>query len=468
MKENTLNKAATFAALPPEWPHSLLDQIQALHIASGSRLVVLDDDPTGTQTVHDIPLLTEWGIDALREELIRSRTFFVLTNSRSLPAVEAVQRAQEIGQNLKQAAADAGVEVVVLSRSDSTLRGHYPAEVDALCVGIERKYDATVLVPFFEAGGRYTLGDIHYVQQGEELVPAAQTEFARDKAFPFSHSWLPAYVEEKTQGRIRAKEVQGISIQTLREGGPEAVCQQLMQIPPNAVIVINACSARDMEVAVMGLYLAAEQGKTFLYRTAASFVRVLAGMPLKPLLQASEMAIETQAGGVLFVGSHIPKSTAQLARALELPDIESVEIEVSKLVVEAHRQAAIDACLEQITNALQQGKHVIAFTSRKLIATGSAERSLSISRIISRSVCEIVQRLPVQPRFFIAKGGITSNDIATIGLQVRRAEVVGQLQPGVPVWKLGPESKFPGMHYVVYPGNVGSESGLADAVQAFS
>ncbi|MEZ5039705.1 MAG: four-carbon acid sugar kinase family protein [Saprospiraceae bacterium] len=467
MTETTLNAQHTFDQLPPIWPTSLLAEIRAIHKQSGKRLVILDDDPTGTQTVHGVPLLTEWSVKSLRNELKQSNVFFVLTNSRSLPEEEAVALALEIGQNLLQAAELAGVTYTVLSRSDSTLRGHFPAEVDALCQGMGRTYDATIMVPYFKAGGRYTLNNIHYVQQGEQLVPASQTEFADDKAFPFTHSFLPKYVEEKTKGRIKSDQVYGLSLQTIREGGPPAVKAALVQIPKGAVIIINAADDRDIEVAVKGIYLAQASGKAYIYRTAASFVRVLAGIEERPLLHAQNMATPTSNGGILFVGSHIQKSTAQLRKALAIPNVFPVEIDVEKLLNEEWRASTIAQNLSQITAALESGQHVVAFTSRKLIASPSASTSLAISRVISNSMCEMVRRLKVQPRFLIAKGGITSNDIATKGLQVKRALIAGQLQPGVPVWILGAESKFPGMHYVVYPGNVGSENGLAEALLAF-
>ena len=468
MKEPTLNKQETFDQLPPIWSEAFLTQIREAHQASGKRLVVLDDDPTGTQTVQDVPLLTEWSVDRLRREMEKSAVFFVLTNSRSMVAEQAEAIGREIGKNLTEAATLTGVDFFVLSRSDSTLRGHYPAEVDALMEGLGQTYDAVIMVPYFEASGRYTLHDIHYVLQGEELVPAAYTEFAQDKAFPFQHSYLPAYVEEKTQGRVSADQVIGISLDILRKGGPQAVKSKLLEIPSGGVVVINACAGRDLEVAVKGLQLAQAEGKRYLFRTAASFVRVLAGIPVKPLLNAQSMAIDTPNGGLMIVGSHIKKSSLQLEQALQLPDIFPLEIEVAKLVKEETRQDTIQRYLENIETAIRSGRDVIAYTSRKLIALGDAHTSLSISRLISESICQIVEGLSIQPKFLIAKGGITSNDVATKGLGVKRAMVAGQLQAGVPVWRLGPESKFPGMHYVVYPGNVGSEDGLALAIQAFA
>lgn len=465
--ENVQNKHQLFASLDDIWPHDLLADIQAKHTQSGRKLVVLDDDPTGGQTVHGVHLLSEWSVDKLTAELNRSETFFVLTNSRSLSASDARALAVNVGQNLRQAAARAGVQIAVISRSDSTLRGHYPVEVEALAQGLEMDVDATVLVPFFEAGGRYTIHNMHYVQQGDDLVPAAQTEFARDKAFAFSHSLLPAYVEEKTAGRITADQVVCIGLESLRTQGPEAVTSLLLKAPKGSVIVVNGADFRDIEVFVMGVLAAEAEGKTYIYRTAADFVRVRAGISIKPLLDPEALAVDTHRGGLMIVGSHVAKSTEQLTHALGVDGVASVEIPVPELLERASQTRVLGTIGETIAAKLEAGTTVVAYTSRALQAGASPEQALSIGRTVSEAICQLVHQLPAPPRFLIAKGGITANDVATKGLGVKRALVLGQLQPGVPVWELGSESKFPGMRYVIYPGNVGSPQGLVDAIQSF-
>jgi uncharacterized protein YgbK (DUF1537 family) len=85
---------------------------------------------------------------------------------------------------------------------------------------------------------------------------------------------------------------------------------------------------------------------------------------------------------------------------------------------------------------------------------------------VSDALISLVQHLAVAPRYLIAKGGITSSDIATQGLGVRRALVLGQALPGVPVWQLGVEARFPGLGYVVFPGNVGADTALAELIAA--
>jgi uncharacterized protein YgbK (DUF1537 family) len=93
-----------------------------------------------------------------------------------------------------------------------------------------------------------------------------------------------------------------------------------------------------------------------------------------------------------------------------------------------------------------------------------AAENLAIGEIVSRSLVEIVSALRKKPRWLVAKGGITSSDVATGALGVRRALVLGQALPGIPVWQLGPETRWPGLAFVVFPGNVGGSDALCQLV----
>ena len=465
MPNQVLNKTTLFATLPPEWPDDLLPAIQVQVAASQRKIVVLDDDPTGTQTVHDIPVLTEWSVELLRTELLNDDpVFYILTNSRSMPLPAAQALNREIGHNLMVASAQSGRAFVVVSRSDSTLRGHYPGETDALAAAIETQVDATLIIPFFLEGGRYTINDIHYVAEGEQLVPAAETPFARDAAFGYQHSNLREWVAEKNGGRIPAEAVAAISLDDIRLGGPDRVAEKLMTLTQGTACIINAVSMRDIQVLVVGLLQAEAQGKKFLYRTAASFVQVRAGLAARPLLTPADLALPQTGGGLVVVGSYVPKTTGQLAELLALPDVVSCELRVASLLDGATRQTEIERATQVIDQALQQGQDVVVYTSRDLVTGQNAEHSLSIGQQVSDSLVALVHALKTQPRYLLAKGGITSSDVATKGLGVRRALVLGQILPGVPLWRTGAESLYPGLAYIVFPGNVGDAQALARVV----
>jgi len=455
-------------SLPPVWPEDLLPAIQHEITQRPVSIVVLDDDPTGTQTVHDVPVLTKWKLSTVIDEFERETAlFYLLTNSRSLPMTHAIDLALEIGANILKASRQTGRAFEVISRSDSTLRGHFPAEVDALAEALEMEQAVWIIAPFFQEGGRYTINDVHYVRESQQLIPAADTAFARDVVFGYRNSDLKRWVEEKTQGRISAASVMSLSLAEIREGGPDRVAGKLTECKPASVCIVNAADYRDMEVVTLGLLRAQLQGRRFLFRTAASFVRVRAGLRGRPLLTADEMSCTGGTGGLVIVGSHVPRSSEQLAHVLQHGNVQSIELDVNRILSPQDRGKEIRRAIKFVENALSQGRDVVVYTSRKLITGRGDESSLSIGRQISQALVEIVGSMGVRPRYILAKGGITSSDIATQALGIVRAHVLGQILPGVPVWRSGPESKFPDMPYVVFPGNVGSTDAISEVVQVF-
>ena len=463
-----VDRAAAFAALPPPWPADLLPAIRAQPARTGRKLVVLDDDPTGTQTVHDVPVVTQWDEATLAAELGDDLPcFYVLTNSRSLAAPDARALTLELARQLRAAAARAGREYTVVSRSDSTLRGHFPLETDALAE-VAGPYDATIVFPYFEAGGRWTIDDVHYVAEGDRLVPAGETAFARDASFGYRASDLRSWIEEKTGGRVRAAEVVSISLEDLRRGGPEAVAAKLRALPPAGWAIVNAAAPRDAEVFALASLEAELAGRRFLYRTAAAFVAARLGLAPRPLLAAGDFTSHGTAGGLVVVGSHVPKTTAQLAVLRARHALADVELPVAQLLAADTRDTCIAGAAATADAALAAGRTALIATSRTLVTGADAAGSLEIGRRVSAALVAVIRGLRTRPRFLIAKGGITSSDVATQALGVRRAVVRGQLLPGVPVWRLGAETRFPGLDYIVFPGNVGSDAALADAVTLLS
>jgi len=475
---NRLSKSELFGLLPPVWPEDLLPQMRQAVARSKRKIVVLDDDPTGTQTVHGVPVLTTWTVEALSEELANDLPcFYVLTNSRAFPVEEAVRINREVGRNLTTASMrqPGRRDFVVISRSDSTLRGHFPAEVDALGVALSfgggssprsgrAHLPPVLLVPYFEAGGRYTVDDIHYVAEGDELVPAAETPFARDAVFGYRNSDLRMWVEEKTGGTVPAFAVASISLNDIRTGGPEVVRAKLLSLQDGQICVVNSAAPRDLEVVAWAALQAEDHGSRILYRTAAQFVAARLGLESRPLLTTAELKLGNKHGGLTVVGSYVSKTTEQLKPLLNDDRCERIELPVNALLSEDSARVVSDSA-QRMNQALTAGRDVVMFTSRELIVGESPADNLEISRRVSAALVEFVQRLAVLPRFFVAKGGITSSDLATRGLGVKRALVLGQILPGVPVWELGPETKFPGLPYVVFPGNVGGPDALAELIQ---
>ena len=435
-------------------------------VKSGRRkVVVLDDDPTGTQTIHGIPVLTGWSLETLRAEFTNDLpAFYILTNSRSFTLDMAQSVSAEVGRNLCLAANRTNRQFVVVSRSDSTLRGHFPGEVNALETALGGQFDGWIIMPFFPEGGRYTIKDIHYVAEGDRLVPAAETEFARDRVFGYQSSDLKKWVEEKTRGQIPVKNVTSISIEDLRQRGPEHIALLLSQMKSGCVCIVNAVSYRDLEVFVAGLLEAEMHGKKFLYRTAASFVQVRSGLFPRPLLEVPDLNLSDSGGGFIVVGSYVPRTTQQVDSLLSQPDIRHFEINVEALVDEKCRQDEIERVAARVDQSLKKGRDTVVYTSRRLITGEDAQSSLAIGKSISQGLTAVLRKISASPRYILAKGGITASDVATEALNAKRAMVSGQILPGVPVWELGDESRYPGMPYIVFPGNVGDSQALVQLV----
>ena len=458
---------ALIDSLPPAAASGDWERVRTLVAASGVTEVVLDDDPTGTQTMHGIDVLADWSVASLARALSdRAPCFYVLTNSRSLPASEAAALYARIAANLKEAAASAGRDFFVVSRSDSTLRGHFAEELGALESGLGQAISGTLVIPAFFEGGRVTAGDVHYVAEGDVLTPAAETEFARDTTFGYRHSNLREWIQEKTKGRVQASTVASFGIETLRAiGGADRVREQLLALPHGAYAVVNAAAYADLEVFVHGLLQAEALGRRFLCRTAASFVRVRAGIDPRPLLEPAELRGPGVAGGLLVVGSYTQKTTRQLQSVLALPNVTEIELDVGQLAEPVARDAEIDRVCDAAIAVMQLGRQAVVYTSRGLSSALGVAGDLRVGRTISEALVAVVRAIPLRPRFLIAKGGITSNDIAVLGIGMQRARVVGQASAGVPVWLMGPETRFPGLPFVVWPGNVGGDNALRDLLE---
>uniref|UniRef100_A0A2N9EI94 Four-carbon acid sugar kinase nucleotide binding domain-containing protein n=1 Tax=Fagus sylvatica TaxID=28930 RepID=A0A2N9EI94_FAGSY len=466
-----LKKEAVLQSLPSEWPVDPIDDIQKLN-QNSKTLVVLDDDPTGTQTVHDIEVLTEWTIESLIAQFRKSpKCFFILTNSRSLSSEKASALIKDICRNLQTAAKS--VESIDYTEADAA-------------VSVLGEMDAWIICPFFLQGGRYTIDDVHYVADSDKLVPAGDTEFAKDAAFGYKSSNLREWVEEKTGGRIPASRVTSISIQLLRKGGTDAVFERLCSLPKGSTCIVNAASERDMAVFAAGMIKATAElkGKRFLCRTAASFVSTRIGIvPKAPILPKDLGINKEKNGGLIVVGSYVPKTTkqveelrlqcGQILRSIEVTQILSfffllfLLMKIAMKSVE-EREEEISKTAEMADCFLRARKDTLILTSRELITGKTPSESLEINFKVSSALVEIVRKITTKPRYILAKGGITSSDLATKALEAKCAKIVGQALAGVPLWQLGPESRHPGVPYIVFPGNVGDSKALAEVVKSWA
>lgn len=441
--------------------------------ANNKKIVVLDDDPTGVQTVHDISVYTNWDKDSIRQGFEEENNlFYVLTNSRGFTEEQTTKAHHEIAEVVDEVARETGKEYIFISRSDSTLRGHYPLETQLLKADYEKNtgktIDGEIMCPFFKEGGRFTIDNVHYVKYGEELVPANETEFAKDKTFGYTAYTMPEYIEEKTKREYKAADVTCISLEDIHNMDIDKIEAQLMEVTGFNKVIVNAVDYADVKVFCTALYRAMAKGKVFMFRTAAAIVKVMGAVTDQPLLTREQMVVkETTNGGIVVVGSHTEKTTKQVECLKELKDIEFIELDATLVKDDDAFEAEVSRCLAREEECIRAGKTVCCYTTRALITadTGDKEDELRLSVKISDAVQSLVGRLSITPSFVIAKGGITSSDVGTKALEVKKVNVLGQIKPGIPVWQTGEESKFPLTPYVIFPGNVGEISTLKEAVE---
>ena len=463
-----MNLTELLADQPPSRPvpHAR-DQIRDALAKSGKHLVVVDDDPTGMQTVQEVAVFMDWSVETLRRALRgHSPVFFVSVNSRSLIPAEAKALALEVGRNLRAAAEQEKAEVLIASRSDSTLRGHFPYEVDALISGFGLDPDGIIFAPAFLEAGRFTVDDVHWAEQQGQLVPVHETEFARDPMFSFKNSNLRRWVEEKTGGSVASENVRSISLALIRQAGPEGVAEDLLRAENGVPIIVNAVEYADLDVVSMALQAAENKGKKFVYRCSASFLKSRGGFEDRPLLTHEEMVAEG-GPGLIIAGSYVEKSSRQLRKLLDSGLAEAVELQVGEAMDASRRTAELGRVAAEVDRALSLGTTAVVYTTRQ-VRMSPGEDFAATGKKIMDALCEAVTHIKTTPSYVVAKGGITSIQVAKVALGVREAFGLGQILPGVPVWRLGEESRWPGLAYVVFPGNVGDDTALLRAVKTLS
>jgi uncharacterized protein YgbK (DUF1537 family) len=489
VRDNRPAASEVFGDLPPARPddEALRTSIRRLRAEDGRLLGVLDDDPTGSQAVHDVQVVTVLDQDAYRAALGgTAATCFVLTNSRSVGETAAVELTKRAARGLIAVAAECGAPIDLVSRSDSTLRGHVIAEARALAA-VRRELlgsgpDGVLLVPAFIEAGRVTAADIHWARSGAGLVPVGQTEFARDRVFGYAASDLREFIADKSGGAIRSDGIASISLADIRIGGMSRIREVLAGARDAMWLVVNATEYSDLETVACAVLLAERTGQSFVFRTGPSFVRALSGLEPRAPLRASDIW-PTRGGstllppgrgghGLIVAGSHVAQTTRQLADLRAHARVVGIELDVHSFAQGTDRAppasaaAALTATAQQVIAALDRSD-VLLYTSRAVVPAGRGHDDLTIGRAVSATLAGIAgQALAGRPAWIIAKGGITSHDVAVHGLGIRRAEVAGQLFPGL-ISVLRPADAAPGaigMPYVVFPGNVGDDDALTRVV----
>lgn len=478
----TTTLEALSRSLPAPRGSAELDLRRAFRNSPPMRWIVLDDDPTGTQSVRDLPVLTAWTPEDLRWALgTGCPAIYVQTNARSLDPDTAEAVIGEVVRTATHVAQDLGVGVEFVSRTDSTLRGHFPLDTDAISRACAEgpaaaSPDAVLLIPAFPDAGRVTVNAVHYVGASDgTAVPAADSPFARDATFGYTASDLREWISEKTVGRVPATDVVHLPLSTTRQG-VAAVTEILAEINGGQYVTVDAMAEEDLQVIAAAVHQCRAAGATFLYRVGPPFVRsLITQSPTAPLSSEElaglhrELGADAAPGGLVVVGSHVPTTTRQLTALRQSGQIDEVVIDVLTLLDGTAEEVIDDDFVADVVDRLQRANVVIS-TSRDVITGTDEQDSLRIARQVSEALVTLTQRVMgrARPRFIVSKGGITSSDIATRALQIRRAMVRGQMLPGiVSLWQSvdGPATGIP---YGVFAGNVGDEESLSEVVARLS
>jgi uncharacterized protein YgbK (DUF1537 family) len=454
------------------------------------KIVVLDDDPTGSQTLHSCPLLLRWDPVALAEGLRQVSPFlFLLANTRALGPAEAAARVRQICRALRPALEVAQAEGVidaalVVSRGDSTLRGHFPLEVEVLAQELG-PIDATFLVPAFLEGGRTTVDGVHRLA-GQ---PVHETPFARDGFFAYSTSDLRQWVEEKSGGRTAADQVDLLGWRQLEaaaagEAGRQALRQWLGALSGNRLVVVDG--ERPAHLALFGSLvreLVAPQPagglrpRRFLFQSAASLLNGLVPQPPQPLGAAGLAALRRRAdgiplGGLVLVGSHVPLADAQLERLLAQEGCVGVEVPVARMhrVLEGPLPDRLlpsleRAWIEEAEAVMAQGRTPVLYTSRGELQCrhGAERRALGLA--LAASMARVAAALAPRLGYLISKGGITTHTLLADGLGLDWVSLQGQLLPGLSLVLVPPTpgteaAGLVGLPVLTFPGNLGDAQTL--------
>ena len=432
------------------------------------KLIILDDDPTGIQTVHDCLLLSNWKSENLATAFCDNTPFFyILANTRSMTSVDSERITREIMNAVLETNKSFGFRLIFISRSDSTLRGHFPIEPQTMREVLVEYGQPLVLptffIPSFLEAGRFTINQIHYMKDGDDLIPVAETEFAADNVFGYKNSNLSDYISEKTNGEIDKENIGWISLETLRNNNAEELVLKIKELIKKNYVIVDALDYCDLEIFSKAFLTLYSRLDTYaVLRTSSSLPKAMSGIFDIDLLNKNNLSLK-KGPGLIVVGSHVKKSTIQLQLLLENKNVEGVEIDINQVLEQPDK--LLSYILETLNCIIEKGLTPVLYTSRQELRLEDSAKRLEIGQKISAFLVKIVRELPFTPTFIIAKGGITSHDILTKGLDIEIAVVKGQIIPGVPVLCTDSKHKFPDMSYIIFPGNVGDENGLVTVLE---
>ncbi len=441
------------------------------------KIIIFDDDPTGSQTVYGCPLLLNWDEKTLKQAFTKSSSLiFILANTRSLSSVLAVKKTREICSSIKKFFLRQGYskdDYFYISRGDSTLRGHGVLEPEILAEELG-PFHATFHIPAFLEGGRTTENGIHYLNG----IPVHTTDFGNDNIFGFSTSDLAKWIEEKSFGKIQAKNILHVEIKQLdmafnNEDDFKSLLSFLSQLENNISVVVDAKLPHHLETLARAIKVVSKE-KRFLFRTAASFINSLSGLPPNPQDTADLVSLKSKnndfkdKSGLIMVGSYVKLATDQLEVLLKDNSCEGLEIPVSILAdiftLGDCQQAILDLediLLSKIDDILNIKKVPVLYTSREEMKFSSDSKRMNFGLELAEFMAILVGKITNKLGYIISKGGITTQILLQKGLNYNQVDLKGQILPGLSI--VTSNSNQYDLPVVTFPGNLGNEKTLLES-----
>jgi uncharacterized protein YgbK (DUF1537 family) len=379
-------------------------------------------------------------------------------------------------KNLEKANRRARFTLRFIVRSDSTLRGHFPLELSVVRERCGRRVDAVFVIPAFFEGNRVTKDGVHYIVEDGEYVRCDQTPFARDSVFGYRSSYLPEYIEEKT--RTPARDVIVLTPGGIADDDGLELGARIEGLSGGPYVAVNAGGYPELDRFTAACRHAEAEGKFFLYQSAASFVKSYVQSPDRPYLGSRRHrgAAASQGPGpgpdhgpsgeqpggpgIVIAGSYVPQTTRQLEKLSAARGTSMIEVDVKRVLGDPD-----ETCRHvgnRIAESVRAQRTPVVYTSRKELVFANRDERQRAGQAVSKALSRIVRELSFTPSFIIAKGGITAHVVLTDGLEISLGRVAGQCAAGVPALILPEGHRFSGILYVVFPGNVGDDSALAD------
>lgn len=408
--------------------------------------VILDDDPTGTQSATDVDVLLYWNPDVFADAIARASSVYVLTNTRAVDEAAAVELIETIRRESAEIAERRGLRLRYVLRGDSTLRGHVFAESAVLM----SEESVLVFVPAFPDGGRTTENGVHYVSVEGERIRADESEFAQDPVFPFDTADLSEYVT-----KYGNREPHWFPLPLIDQGA-DAVADALCSLPPGCVALFDAVTNTHIRGIAAGIRQAQQRGRDIVVRSASPLAAALAGVESRGLLGTIDRTTNPRRT-LIACGSHTRASGEQL-RAIEPLVGPALEIDTDRAFADPHAegQRVAQLAAEPLNRT---GTAVIATARHRRPQDGTLAHGQRVMTALTRAVASLADDVDT----VVAKGGITSADVARVGLGATTARVLGQILPGISLWRIRRPSGTD-ITYVVVPGNVGHRDTLHDVL----